>query len=130
MHELPYWYPSHINDLQLHYTNAWKDIPKNSLHMFRQQGNLLCIISVLFSTKCYSFCNFFFCSNTMFIIKHVLEFKYQSAHVNIKSACCLVGHSHKVCTDIPRGTRNWLDKVENNCTVRMDVVSVLVKFTE
>ena len=125
MHELRYWYPNHIrwplNDLQSRYANAWKDIPKNSLRMFRQQGNLLCIICVLFSTKCCSFRNFFLCSNTMFIIKHVLEFKYRSTHVNIKSAPCLGGHGHKVWTDIPSDARNWLDMVENNCTVKLDV---------
>jgi hypothetical protein len=56
----------------------------------------------------------------------LLEFKYQPTHVNIKSVPCLGGHGPKVWTAVPRGARKWLDVVENNCTVKLDVVSVLV----
>jgi hypothetical protein len=61
--------------------NKWKQQPRISFYIFRQQGNLL---HFLFSTKCCLFQNFIFlCSNNIFLINHALKFKYQPSHLKV-----------------------------------------------
>jgi len=66
-----------------------ENTPRNTFHVFREQGKLLhfktCwIISVLFSTKCCLFCNFiFFTANNVFFITHVLKFKCPPCRIEV-----------------------------------------------
>jgi hypothetical protein len=59
---------------------SYKEAPRNSVYLFKHQGNLLlfktcCMISVLFSTKFRLFRNFIsFYSNNTFFISHALKF--------------------------------------------------------
>ena len=88
---LTFWRPAFANN------------PRNSFYICSQQGNLhfktSCIISVLFSTKCHLFHNFFISvsSNNMFFINHALKFKHPSwkdigysFHIHIVLGTCAI----------------------------------------
>ena len=101
-------------NLWMTYMNACKK--KSPLEMnFIQLGKkkiycifqTCCIISALFSTKCYLFHNFiFFCSNNIFFINHVLKFKYESSHLRVN-----VAH----WTDCPQ---EWWEVRNNSCQIK------------
>jgi len=55
-----------LHDLHSHMRTYVKKTPRNSFHIFRQQGNFTALLShaILFSTKCHIFHNIIFlCSN-------------------------------------------------------------------
>jgi len=81
---------SPFNNLHSHMRTNVQKTPKNSLYIFRQQGNLLhfsdMLHNLLFSTKCPLFHNFFFSVQIIFMsfVICMLNFKYQLGHLKFK----------------------------------------------
>lgn len=75
-----------LKRLVLPYANAHKK--KHKINFIYSGNKEICRIfrtsSVKFYTKCHSFHLFFFCSNNIFLINHMLKFKNQPDQMQLK----------------------------------------------